>query len=365
MELRVIGAEDSDHEGRTERGTAAAAVNDGPSTLSSSLSSGRPDTLPRWFGAGRTASLAIVGRFHAEPPPRTLFHYTSTAALISIVRNNELWLSDATSLNDRVEIEHGLAIARERLQAATAWDGHPEAQEMIRATLRTFDTEPSPAVYVACFSFDGDDLAQWRGYGQGDAPIAIEIEHGPLMFGYTSEGLLQQVRYELEEQAWTFDEILRAYWYAYSEDLRDPKPSPRPDPIPLEEERSLCAGKLYHDLWRYIVACKDPAFRSEREVRFVYTAHDFSRGGRDWYPEHPEPMFRERAGRIIPFLSSKNLDFRNMPRVSDVLPLPIRSIRVGPTNDQMLIVRGVRRLLDAHGHEEVDVTTSSSPFRPR
>lgn len=329
------------------------------------LADGRPDTLPRWFRAGRTASLAVVARFHPTPAPRTLYHYTSTAALISIVRNNELWLSDATFLNDRVEIQHGRAIACEGLREAVSWEGDQEAKAMMQAALQMFESEPDPAVYVACFSLEGDDLAQWRGYGQGDAPIAIELEHGPLMFGYASEGLLQQVRYETEEQAWTFDRYLRAYWDAYTEDVRDPKPSPRPEPMPFEEERALCAGKLYHDLWRHIVACKDPTFRSEREVRFTYTAHDFSRGARDWYPEHPTPMFRERAGRVIPYLSSKNLDFRNMPRVSEVPPLPIRSIRIGPAEDQATIARGVRRLLDTHGHEGVEITTSSSPYRPR
>lgn len=322
------------------------------------------NALPRWFAAGRDASLKYVERFHAKPPPATMFHYTSSAALISIVRSNEMWLSDATFLNDRVEIEHGRQVACQRLVEATRWDGSTEAGAMIGEALKLLETKPDPAVYVACFSWEADDLAQWRGYGQGEAPIAVELEHNPFMFGYTSEGLFQEVRYDLDEQSWTFDQVILAYWGAYSEDVQDPRPSRRPERLSHEEERNLCAGKLYHDLWRYIVACKNPAFRSEREVRFTYTAHDFSHAG-SWYPEHPSPLFRESGGRVIPYLTSRNLDFQNMQRVQEAPLLPIRSVRIGPTKDQALIARGVRRLLNAHGHGSVEVSLSASPYRPR
>lgn len=325
---------------------------------------GGEHSMPRWFGAARTASIAFVKRFHTSPPA-TLFHYTSTAALISIMRNNELWLSDATFLNDKVEIEHGRRLACGRLEAAVSAEQRTEVRAMLECALTKFKQTADPYVYVACFSLEGDDLAQWRGYGQGDAPIAIEFKHGPLMFGYTSEGLLQQVLYETDEQAWTFDQILATYAESYAEDLRDPRPSRRPTPILQDEERDICAGRLYHNLWSYIVACKDSAFRSEREVRFAYTAHDFSKDDRGWYPEHPVPMFRERTGRVIPYLSSKSLNFRNMKRVDEIPKLPIVSVRIGPTEDQAIIARGVRRLLDTFDHTAVEITLSGSPFRRR
>ncbi|HEY0013239.1 MAG TPA: DUF2971 domain-containing protein [Allosphingosinicella sp.] len=320
-------------------------------------------TMPRWFGANRTASIAFAERFHANPVQPTLFHYTSSAALISILRNNELWLSDATFLNDRVEIEHGRKIACERIRAAMAVDPRADVKEMLASALAKFTDEPDPIVYVACFSLEGDDLAQWRGYGRGDAPIAIELEHGPLMFGYTSEGELHMVLYDPTEQAWAFDQMLEAYIAAYAEDVLLPRPSLRVDPITPEEEREMCANSLYYGLWRYIVACKDPSFASEREVRFTYTAHDYGRMREGWHPEHPAASFREAGGRIVPYLSSRNLDFRNMKRVREAPTLPIVSVRVGPMDDQWTIARGVRRLLDAYDHRNAAVTLSGTPFR--
>lgn len=331
-----------------------------------SINPGDTLSMPRWFGAARKASIEFVKRFHASPPPVSLFHYTSTAALISIVRNNELWLSDATFLNDSSEIGHGRALACGRMQAVTATEQRADAKSMLELAFDKFRTQTDPYVYVACFSLEGDDLAQWRGYGQGEAPIAVEFELGPLMFGYVSEGLLQQVLYESDDQAWTFDQILAAYVEAWADDIRDPILIPGREPLPLEEQRELCADSLYHAIWRYIVACKDPTFRSEREVRFTYMAHDFSqRWGPDWYPKHPEPMFREHGGRVIPYLSSKNLDFQNMERVREVPKLPIRSVRIGPTAEQDLIARGVRRLLDTFDCKTVQIALSGSPLRPR
>jgi hypothetical protein len=327
---------------------------------------GQASPMPRWFRAKREASFAFLRRFVRTAPPPTIFHYTSSAALISVVANNELWLSEATFLNDRHEIELGRRLACSRVAAKAAEEKSPEVQAMLDRTLANFKRLADPQVYVTCFSFEGDDLTQWRAYGGTDAPVSIELEHGPMMFGYTSEGILDRVICNSDDQAWTFDTLLTAYCDAYRDDVRDPVPVERRGaPLTREEENELVADSLYHALWHYIVTCKDPAFAAEREVRFIYRAHDFSQSGRSWYPEHPFPRFRERAGRIIPYLSSKTLDFRNMKPVGGAPKLPIRSVRIGPTAEPALIERGLRRLLDTHGHETVTVSVSNLPFRPR
>ncbi|MBB4087090.1 DUF2971 domain-containing protein [Sphingomonas carotinifaciens] len=321
------------------------------------------ENMSRWFSANRDAGDAIIKRFHSGPIPSSLFHYTSTAALISIVRNNELWLSDATFLNDRLEIDHGRDVACKRLTAAISASKRGEVAAMLNDALKHFGVEPNPDVYVACFSTVGDDLAQWRGYGQGEAPVAIEFENNPFMFGYTSEGMIHQVRYELEEQAWIFDQVIGAYAEAFAQDVDDPRPVKKGQPIPPDEEREICARSLYFGLWRYIISSKNAAFKSEQEVRFTYTAHDYSRSWPGWHPEHPEPLFRERAGRIVPYLSSKNLHFRNMERHGKIPKLPIQSVRIGPTDDQALVARGIRKLLHAHEYAVVEILMSGSPFQ--
>lgn len=62
-------------------------------------------------------------------------------------------------------------------------------------------------------------------------------------------------------------------------------------------------------------------------------------------------------------MRTKNLVFRNMDRLSETPKLPILSVRIGPTDDQALVTRGIRKLLDSFGYADVEITLSGSPFR--
>jgi Protein of unknown function (DUF2971) len=324
--------------------------------------------LPRWLGAKREASFAMLRQFHHAAPPSSVYHYTSSASLISIVSNNELWLSEATYLNDRNEIELGRRLACDCVNARLAAETSVEVGVMLQVALSLFESRTDPHVYVACFSFEGDDLTQWRAYGGAEAPVAIEFERKPLMFGYVSEGMLDHVMYSPSDQRWVLENLVSVYADSYRDDIRDPIPFERKGPpLTREEESKIVAGSLHHALWSYIVTCKDPAFASEREARFIYTAHDFGQDTNklSWHPEHPTPRFRARAGRIVPYLISSNLHFKNMDhRYGELEKLPIRSIRIGPTAEPALLERGIRCLLDTHGHKDATIAISTSPFRP-
>ena len=319
------------------------------------------DALPRFFDVNRELNPVFAKRLYNKTYPKTFFHYTTPDALIAILEGEEMWLSEATYLNDRNEIRHGEAIAIARLQSAIDAQTEDEPRTMLLAVADLFQSKKPPAVYVACFSWDGDSLGQWRGYAHGG--VAIEVEHSPLMFGYTSEGTYSEVRYDRPEEQWIFDELITAYARAFAEDVRDPRlVKRRGPPLTVEEERAICASKLYHDLWRHVVVFKSDAFQSEREVRFVYTAHDFSNNEK-WYPVHQKPRFRVKDGRIIPYLTSRMLNFANMDTVREAPPLPIRSVVIGPREDQAVLERGIRSLLDVTGHGEAIIRLSHLSLR--
>jgi hypothetical protein len=179
------------------------------------------------------------------------------------------------------------------------------------------------------------------------------------MFG-RNEGMFSEVRYEASEQSWSFDEIVTVYRQAYAADILEPRFVRGTKPLTKDEENALCADKLHVDIWRYIVSCKSPVFRPEREVRFIYIAH---RLDVSWFSGHPKEMFRESGGRIIPHLSSRHLDIAGYERNDEIPRLPIRSVWVGPADDQPIIARGIRRLLDGNGYDQVEVVQSSTPFR--
>jgi hypothetical protein len=94
---------------------------------------GQAKPMPRWFTAKREADFALLRRFVRSPGPATIYHYTTSAALISIVANNELWLSEATFLNDRREIDLGRQLACSRLEAKIAAETSSEVRAMLGA----------------------------------------------------------------------------------------------------------------------------------------------------------------------------------------------------------------------------------------
>jgi hypothetical protein len=102
----------------------------------------------------------VLRRSYRTAPPSLIYHYTSSAALISIVANSELWLSEASYLNDRHEIELGRRLACDRVKGRISAELPSDLRGMFETVLSYFDGRTDPEVYVACFSFEGYDLTQ-------------------------------------------------------------------------------------------------------------------------------------------------------------------------------------------------------------
>ena len=104
------------------------------------------------------------------------------------------------------------------------WGDHDVAENIVHLVLARTPDAPEGAKGLSLFvvpkllvGADGtsDPERLQRAYGGADAPVAIELEHSPLMFGYTSEGVLDRVIYNAEDQRWVFDRLLTAYGDAY------------------------------------------------------------------------------------------------------------------------------------------------------
>lgn len=104
-----------------------------------------------------------------------LHHYTNAAGLQGILASGHIWLSDTFRMNDPSEVEHGFSIATERLSnCATAT--RPETEYFARgfeAFLSQGGVKASGHFFSASFSGDGDDLGQWRAYGDNGRGFAL------------------------------------------------------------------------------------------------------------------------------------------------------------------------------------------------
>lgn len=120
-------------------------------------------------------------------------HYTSAEAALSIIRHSQIWLRKSTTMNDFMEIEHGvecLAVAyggeagaqlKEALREI-APGAQDKLEEMFNAWLPAFRGQ----TYLTCLSEheNGEDkigrLSMWRAYG-GSAGVALVLNNTPFI----------------------------------------------------------------------------------------------------------------------------------------------------------------------------------------
>ena len=96
-----------------------------------------------------------------DNPPQTLYHYTSLAALVSIVQSRRIWASNIRFLNDHSESlwlrDHVLSI----LDTKSAVE---DDRDRIKQIVAEIENSPPLSCFVASFTERADDLSQWRAY---------------------------------------------------------------------------------------------------------------------------------------------------------------------------------------------------------
>jgi len=119
----------------------------------------------------------FVRRIEARAAPDLIHHYTDGPGLFGILTGGRLRLTDIFGLNDPSELRHGIQVAISALSEATQ-NGHP-AGKIFSQRFREIMTGHIEAVahfFVGCFSRNGDELGQWRAYGDDGRGFAICFE---------------------------------------------------------------------------------------------------------------------------------------------------------------------------------------------
>jgi len=97
-------------------------------------------------------------------------HYTSLEVALGILKSGRMWFTERTHLNDPSEVLRGLEIAasilrkRDRVSDAT----HLEANA--QGVFRNF------RFFSASFSFEPDDISQWRSYADDGRGVALSFK---------------------------------------------------------------------------------------------------------------------------------------------------------------------------------------------
>lgn len=267
-----------------------------------------------------------------------LFHYTDASAVMSILSNEELWLTDFRYLNDAEEMKNGVEYLRNGLNSyqpnlLASWDHLELAKDIVSEMFEkhvSFGVERHP-LFVCSFSSAGDRLSQWRSYGN----YAVEFD-GDALADMIS---LNKCVYRHAEKMVHSSNAVGNCLSVISTELAG-----------NDEMFSELALETYAGLIKEALIFKHDAFYEEKEIRCVQ--------GCDL--QNLNVKYRARGDILIPYL-----------------PVPvsrrfIKAIHVGPMKHQELacksmeaFVRGIqdRNGFDIHFENYIAVIPSKAPYR--
>ncbi|MHA7855335.1 DUF2971 domain-containing protein [Marinobacter shengliensis] len=209
---------------------------------------------------------------------QTLYHYTSQDAFRLILESKQLWMTEATALNDRTEVIHFTQTFQAMLSRGRF--EFPEMEGMIKFMLENVKPE---RFGIVSFSRARDCLTNWRLYGADTTGLAI---------GFHSEGL-KTIQKRVGSPR---DIVLRDIPNILLEDVRY-EDSPRQALIdkclswvPPRPKIDTRFRSIELDLIRAACCLKKTAYEVEKEVRLIKNFRDYYQEDHSLY----EPDFLEQ-----------------------------------------------------------------------
>lgn len=259
-----------------------------------------------------------------NPPPPTLFHYTSTEGLLGILEGGTIRHSDPLFLNDGSEVYYSNALLRDTLGEFMATK--PRSERNLAATVRDIVARTAfihrPVIF--CMSAAPDLLNQWRDYGKDIVPYCIEFNTTGLLSGdWNFPCDLVQMIYDPTAQReillTLFDRAYRAL-YRY------------PTLISTRTARQTIVREILSLVWGVLIQFKNPAFAVEAEWRLL--GYSANLGGQ-------RVEFRPSRVGAVPYIA-------RVPRQGTLLP--VASVCVGPSPHSVVSQMALERLLNLRGY---------------
>lgn len=301
----------------------------------------------------------------------SLFHYTSiTGALLMLkdIQNKKchLFAGNMMYQNDKNELREGIEIVK----------GIETTEDEYKKIVVECINDLNDNIYISCFSSQRDLLEQWKYYGK-DCGLSIEFDFSECE-GFWQEGAeiseetKQVVKYNTRMNNKDIDKYIDEF-------INGKESSDYNDVIKMETEFSNTRGGIdlkpldviYDDKLKVeyveklvvsqrenilkkldiqkteerikgyidcaistlIPICKNRFFEHEKESRLLF------------YPmEKTKVEYREKNSRILPFIKCTIVN-------KDANKYPIKSITIGPGNNQNLVFNAIINLLEGNSNE--------------
>ena len=282
-------------------------------------------------------------------------YYTSAETAAKIIRNKEVWLRNATVMNDFSEIRYGLSRVWEGLAGSAGTIFYAAVESLfsglrteIETRLRQSESYWKYETYLTCLSLHNPSedqtgrLSMWRAYGD----VALIMNHTPFTAETDRLDAFSTPVHYLDQKG--FDDLLLSVTREISANVNDLR----------QLGREALASAILELIFLAAIGIKHPGFSEEREWRIFFHPTD---------DEHPVLTKRVENVRGIP-QSIWAIPLRHDPDnglVGANIPNLLDRIIIGPTAYPYVSARAFIQLLSEAGVEEAasKVVVSDIPLR--
>jgi Protein of unknown function (DUF2971) len=266
--------------------------------------------------------LNAAGNSAAET--QIIYHYTDVASALAIIETGHFWFTERAHLNDTLELQYGLRIGHEMFEAAVKAAGATVPQGAadhlmgeIKLGLVEF------GYWVASFSYEDDDLSQWRSYANEGSGVCLGFSVQDLdmrQFASHIQAVFNFMRFpvrydeaELRKRMQPYIDLgiqllrrvnlpsMSSYFQHYGRALL--------------YERDLLQAMM-SGMYLHAMMHKHKAYKHEREYRLILNAY------RPKVEPSPQHKVRARNGEIVGYL--------DLPIPNWKISKTLTRIKVGP-----------------------------------
>lgn len=283
------------------------------------------------------------GSASSSKPPKILYHYTSQAGLLGILREKTIWATNIRYLSDAKEFAYTIELALAMLGKVKG-DIESDLSRLIRSLPESSDIT---AGFVVSFSSQNDLLSQWRGYCPRNGGFTIGFDSERLMkLAEEQDFALSRCIYESEEQ----DGLIRKCIQLAASSMNGAGVSQKETSGFDMDSYLKKVGEAELDFVLGMLLLgpriKHPSFSQEDEWRLVSNPPAV---------KEKKIKFREGMSMIVPYI-----EFHLSTQIES---MPIKEITIGPTPHNELSMISIRRLLQANGIRHCSVRCSEIPYR--
>ncbi len=332
--------------------------------------------------------------FGLSDPEQVLYHYTSMDSFYHIVKNQSIWMTEVSYLNDAKEHTYGVEIAIEAteeyiqnkeyksLNSSYSEEYYKMIEKCLKDNIvrvlgrynrdetyldfsyhsRLPKVKPN-SLFIFSLSAERNSLSQWIAYS-GEGGVSIGFNHSQLLSSLEKMPYfrISKCEYDLAKQKKIVKGILDRQVNQINCEANG---STKPGCDGYVEGYAEYAGNCVNHIMQLASMFKNKAFKHENEYRIVAFIDKNS------YESHPEQYpvdFRVKGGLIIPYLnlqfgeSEADSSVKSSYRVSDSLKDILTHIMLGPSKEPKLALKSMEAFTLKYLDDFAIVESTDIPF---